>query len=170
MTNYMKKLIFFALLVAFSLTLSAAKYDIRLFDITGEYYNSKKIRSAINTQYIIVDFFSATCSPCRKSLPKLNRLHKKYNKKGVMAVVVAQPAGFDDEKEELAKLKQFAKKHHLRIPILFDTWQKVAERYKVGKEGGYDVPQYFILDKKGAIIFTTKKWKDIEKKIKQLIR
>ena len=160
----MKKSILFLLLFCV-LFLSAATHDVRLFTIDGVYYNSKKVRKQLSTKYIVVDFFSSTCQPCVESLPKLEKLYKKYHSKGLQVVVVAQPAGFDSEKIEKQKLKDIASTHKISFPLVFDMWQKSAERYKVGKDGSYDVPKYFILNKKGKIIFTARKFQDLAKEI-----
>jgi len=165
----LKKTILFLLLFS-ALFVSAATHDVRLFTIDGVYYNSKKVRKQRSTKYIVVDFFSSTCQPCVESLPKLEKLYKKYHLKGLKVVVVAQPAGFDSEKIEKQKLTEIASTHKISFPMVFDMWQKAAERYKVGKDGSYDVPQYFILNKKGKIIFTARKFKELEKKIVTIMK
>lgn len=167
--NTVKKTILFLLLFS-ALFLNAASHDVRLFTIDGVYYNSKKVRKQIATKYIVVDFFSSTCPPCIKSLPKLEKLYKKYHSKGLQVVVVAQPAGFDSEKIEKQKLTEIASTHKISFPLVFDMWQKAAERYKVGKDGSYDVPQYFILNKKGEIVFTSRKFKELAKEIVAIMK
>ncbi len=166
----MRKTLLFLLLFVAPTALFSLRTDVRLFTVDGTYYNSRTVRTAPHTRYIVVDFFSSVCAPCKQSLPLLNELTVRLHKRGLRAVVVAQPAGFDSEQEEKQALAKIVKQYSLSIPVVFDLWQVAGKKYGVETGHGYSVPQYFIIDRNGKIVFHTDHFEQLKKKVEQLFR
>src|ERR1043166_3397044 len=47
-------------------------------------------------KFVLIDFWATWCGPCRKAIPELNAIHKKFGDKLVVI-------GISDESEEVVK-------------------------------------------------------------------
>lgn len=72
-------------------------------------------------------------------VPKLNALHLKYQKQGLVVIGICASAG---RKE----LKAFTQKNEAHYPIAVDVKNQTIENYKV--DGYHD---YYILDRFGSL-------------------
>ena len=90
---------------------------------------------------VVLDFFRTDCKPCRKGLPKLFKLHRKFKKGGVQVVMVAL---LEDENGE-DKLDQFLKKNPIPFMVLVDSYGTVAKKYVV-EDGKVKIPALFLMD------------------------
>ena len=87
-------------------------------------------------RFVLIDFWATWCGPCRKAIPELNALHKKY---GDRLVVI----GISDEPE--AKVKA------LKEPVIeyfsaIDTQARTKKEVKV--EG---IPHVMLIDPDGIV-------------------
>ena len=94
----------------------------------------------------VVEFWATWCPPCRKSIPHLTDLQKKYEEKDVVIV------GVTDEGLETVKpfVEKMADKMDYRIAIdkdrqTFKAFSKVAEI-----DG---IPTAFVIDKTGKVVW-----------------
>src|SRR5256885_339024 len=81
--------------------------------------NAQSKLSQYKGKTVIVDFWASWCEPCKKEVPALNALFKKYKRKGLVVVGV----NVDDEEKTA---KDFLKDTHVDFPIFHDAGKKLA--------------------------------------------
>jgi len=116
--------------------------DFSLPDLSGEMVSLKDFRGNL----VLVDFWATWCVPCRKSLPELAALEKKYRNQGVtvLGLSVDNPDSFDNQ-----YIKDFLEKYKVAYRILRAD-QSVIHAY-LGKDYP-KVPTLFIIDGQGRIL------------------
>jgi cytochrome c biogenesis protein CcmG, thiol:disulfide interchange protein DsbE len=87
----------------------------------------------------VLHFFATWCGPCKMSMPKFDKIQKKYAERGMMTIGVS----VDDEK---AGVLEFAKQNGVTFPIGYDNGHDIAQRYKV-----MTMPQTFVIDRDGIV-------------------
>ncbi len=75
---------------------------------------------------IIFSFCASWCKPCKKEIPELEKLQKKYTEKGIATYLIAV-----GEKKKI--VSKFIKEIGTSLPVLVDRYQKVLEQ--VGRPG-----------------------------------
>jgi thiol-disulfide isomerase/thioredoxin len=94
---------------------------------------------------VLIDFWASWCGPCRKSMPGIEQVYRKYRSQGLQVV------GINIEgrsKEALDYLDAGA----YTFPVLFDSgnWESpVAQSYGVRA-----IPRTFLIDGSGNILFS----------------
>jgi peroxiredoxin len=116
--------------------------DFTLSDLSGKMVSLKDFRGKI----VFVDFWATWCLPCRKSLPELSGLDKKYREKGlvILGLSIDDPDSYDNQ-----YVSDFIGKYNIEYQILRAD-KKVVEQY-LGTED-VNVPTLFIIDKEGKIL------------------
>jgi peroxiredoxin len=143
----MKILPIFLIFLMVAPDLLAADRDIRL-GRQFPAFSLKRLGQKANislAQYkgktVVIDFWASWCEPCRKELPALNDLAKKYFKKGVYFI------GVNVDSSE-AEARSFLRSTKVNFILLFDEAARFAEECNLES-----MPRLFILDKKGVIKF-----------------
>jgi thiol-disulfide isomerase/thioredoxin len=88
----------------------------------------------------IIEFWATWCPPCRKSIPHLNELNKKYKDKGLVIVGISN--------ESSATIEKFTKSNPINYYVGLDP--KSVYSQKLGVDG---IPHAFLLDKTGTIVW-----------------
>ena len=112
-------------------------------------------------KYVLVDFWASWCPPCRKEMPAIVELYKKYNSKGFEIVGVSIDDKNDDWKKGITDLK-------ITWPQMSDLqgWKSpLAEAY-----GVTSIPQTFLLDKDGKIIAKSLDAEQLAEKLQELLK
>jgi peroxiredoxin len=136
----------FLLLIFFPIGGAAAQQktapDFTLPDLSGNMVSLKDFRGKI----VFVDFWATTCVPCRKSLPELAELDKKYRDKGlvILGLSVDDPDSFDNK-----YVSEFKDKYKVEYPILRAD-AKMMKDYLGVKEAF--LPTLVIIDREGKIV------------------
>ena len=114
---------------------------------------------------MLLDFWATWCAPCRKSMPDLQALHKKYAERGFAVIGVSIDEGGAGQGEEVRHVQK-----KITYPIAVDSEKTPAwEAFKVKA-----VPAAFLLDRDGRIVA---QWNgvsapaaEIEEKLAALLR
>lgn len=109
--------------------------DFTLTDLEGKSWSLKALRGKV----VFVNFWATWCPPCRKELPDLEALHKRYKDQGFVML------GISDEEE--AKVKPFVEQQKLTYPMLLDPGRKVNTEFRV-----QGIPRSLVYDRKGKLV------------------
>jgi thiol-disulfide isomerase/thioredoxin len=90
---------------------------------------------------VIVDFWATWCPPCRKGIPDLIDLKKKYGSKGFEIIGVSVDSDTKD------KVIPFVKENGMNYPVVYSD-SNVLNLYG----GIHNIPTSFVIDKKGKIV------------------
>lgn len=113
---------------------------------------------------VLLDFWATWCPPCREYVPKLQKIHEDYGKKGLCV------AGITVGSEDTKTVEKFVKEKKVTYILLLDNKREVARLYQVTS-----IPTTYLIDKDGVIRYTHIGYypgmeKDVEKEIKALLK
>jgi len=141
-----KLLIRLTLLVSFvniASHLSAAENAPR-FTLFNEKDNLVKLSTLLEKSNIIVAFWASYCVPCKREIPQLAEIEKKYGKPKNLKLVL-----INIDKEGKVKGLPFLKDINISNECLFDIYQITIKKYVPDMK----IPATFIISKKGDIVF-----------------
>lgn len=107
----------------------------------GSWFNNdgKQVSLAdLKGKVTVVEFWATWCPPCRKSIPHLNKLHKKYKDNDVVII------GLSNEKSE--KVKDFVKKQDMKYIV--GAGSKSGRAY-----GVRGIPTVFVIGTDGTLLW-----------------
>jgi thiol-disulfide isomerase/thioredoxin len=111
-------------------------------DFTLNSFSGNKVSlSTFKGKVILLDFWETWCGPCVKSMPAVEDLFKRYNKKGLIIL------GIMSEEKSLESAKLLVKNKGLTFPDLVGN-NDVEKMYNVT-----GVPKYILIDEEGKIIY-----------------
>jgi thiol-disulfide isomerase/thioredoxin len=110
---------------------------IFLRDLCGEKLRKPWINKV--KQVVVLSFFATWCVPCNKEIPHLSELEKLFAEKPVKVFLV-------DVGEDREKVRLFLGKNKITLPVLFDQYQVVSEKY-----GANALPRLVVIDKEGNV-------------------
>jgi peroxiredoxin len=109
--------------------------EFALKDLSGKTWTFSELRGKV----VLVNFWATWCPPCRKEMPDLEALYRRFESKGFVVL------GISDE--ESAKVKPFIRERKVSFPVLLDPGRKVNEMFVV--EG---IPKSFVYDREGKLV------------------
>jgi thiol-disulfide isomerase/thioredoxin len=112
--------------------------EIDLPSLSGKRVKLSSLRGSV----VVVDFWASWCVPCRKELPALDALAKRYADDRQPVVFLA--VGIDKERANAEK--QIAASKVTRLEVLLDPDGKTAAAYDIPT-----MPSSFIIDAKGLV-------------------
>jgi thiol-disulfide isomerase/thioredoxin len=112
-----------------------AQADFTLADLAGKNWTLHDLRGKV----VLVNFWATWCPPCRKEMPDLDVLYKKFKDQGLVILAV------DDE--EVAKIKPYLVEHPVTYPVLLDPGRKVNDGFHID-----GIPKSFVYDRKGKLV------------------
>jgi peroxiredoxin len=112
-------------------------YDFTGKDLDGKTYRLKELRG----QVVQVVFWATWCVPCVEEIPRMREVYDKYRDRGLLVLGVVVPT--DQTK---AGVREFAGKHKMDYPIVWDGADAIVNRYRVDA-----IPQIFLVGRDGVI-------------------
>ncbi|HQW07678.1 MAG TPA: TlpA disulfide reductase family protein [Steroidobacteraceae bacterium] len=91
-------------------------------------------------QVVMINFWATWCGPCRKEMPLLESIYRKYKPMGFTMI------GVNVEPDSKAAEDWLAKQQPVSFPVAFDTDSRVSKLYKVN-----GMPNSVIIDRKGNV-------------------
>ena len=117
--------------------------------------------SSLKGKVVILDFWATWCQPCRKGIPDLIELKKKFGKQGFEVIGISVDR---DTKDEVIP---FVKNNGINYPVVYYN-DNVIRDY-----GGIEsIPTTFVIDKQGKVVATYQGLRDksvYEEHIKKLL-
>ena len=119
--------------------------------------------SSLKGQVVLINFWATWCGPCRKEMPLLEQIQKKYAPLGFTMLGV-------NVEEDTRLMETFLKDVPVSFPILLDPANGVSKLYNVSA-----MPSTVIVDRKGNVRFIHQGFKTGDESkyqdmIRQLIR
>ena len=108
--------------------------DFTLTDLDGQAWNLKSLHGKV----VLVNFWATWCPPCRKEMPDLDALYKRFKDQGFVIL------GISDE--DASKVKPFIAQQNYSYPILLDPGDKVNKLFEFD-----GIPRTFIYDRDGRL-------------------
>jgi thiol-disulfide isomerase/thioredoxin len=90
---------------------------------------------------VILDIWGLSCAPCIAALPDTQKVYDKFKDKGLVVIAVHGWGG------DFKKISQFIEKNNYSFPVGIDAGMTVR-KYAV-----YGIPSYYIIDKKGCLVW-----------------
>ncbi|MGL1901115.1 MAG: TlpA family protein disulfide reductase [Fibrobacterales bacterium] len=119
-------------------------------DIDDMVVSSKEFEGKV----LIIDFWATWCLSCKKVIPVLNELQKKYENKAFAAI------GINTEKKRRNKVISYMIKNNIEYPtLLAGQGSRLAEELEV-----FSLPSIFIFDAKGELVLKVEGFEDDDKK------
>ena len=121
---------------------ASSKTSVLASDFTLQTADGKTLKlSDYKGKVVIIDFWATWCAPCRKGIPDLIDLKKKYGSKGFEII------GISVDRETKDQVVPFIKENGINYPVVYGN-ANVYQQY-----GGIrSIPTSFVVDKKGKII------------------
>lgn len=168
MSGILKKVIFLSVFLLVSTLFAAENYHLELYSLSGKLLSTEDMMQKSAAKYLIVDFFSLVCEPCKKSLPKWDKFYAENKGKGFEFLLVSLPAQGDRKKVE-KDLKRYFKEHRFGFDVTFDKYSVFGKKFgAVEKSGDVKLPMIFVLDRSGNILFKAESYDEAMSKIKNL--
>ena len=109
--------------------------NFTLTDLTGKQWTLKSLSGKV----VLVNFWATWCPPCRKEMPDLDVLSKRFQDQGLVILAIS------DENADLVK-RFIATEQKVSYPVLLDPGRKVNELFRVES-----IPKTFIFDRQGKL-------------------
>ena len=106
---------------------------------------------------VILEFWATWCAPCRKGIPHLNALYKKYKSQGLEIIGIT--------KEDEATVKSFLKKTPIDYPIAYDSNRSFGQQFSIT-----GIPHTVLVNKEGKIVWEGDPTSVTEKAIEDLLK
>ena len=72
-------------------------------------------------KYVLIEFWATWCPPCKKAIPKLNKIHQKFKEKLTIIAIT------DETEEDVLTFKE----PKIEYAIAIDTQKRLFEKYNI---------------------------------------
>ena len=122
--------------------------------------------SSLRGKVVLVDFWAFDCDPCKETIPRIETLHEKYAKDGLVVIGVHTPR--TELEKQVPKLRDAVKAMGIRYPVVMDDKQKIFTDYRCDLW-----PTQFVIDKEGYIRLVrggVSRYADVEEMVIQALK
>ncbi len=109
--------------------------DLSLRDLDGKMWTLRQLRGKV----VLVNFWATWCPPCRKEMPDLEALYRRFGPKGLVILAISD--------EEDAKVRPFIAEQKYSYPVLLDPGRVVNERFRI-----QGIPKSLVYDRAGKLV------------------
>jgi peroxiredoxin len=109
--------------------------EFTLKDLTGKPWTFADLRGKV----VLVNFWATWCPPCRKEIPDLETLYKRFQSHGLVILAISD--------EEAGKVEPFIRERKVTFPVLLDPGRKVNDLFVVN-----GIPKSFVYDREGKFV------------------
>jgi len=176
MLNKLSKILIFSLFLLLSLLLEGAETlrvgnsapsfvlkDMNNNNIFLRDYCGKLRKKGSNPNVVILSFFATWCKPCHKEIPILQKFYNDFKEESIQIFLI-------DIGEKKEKVQSFVYAKNITLHVLLDSFATTAKNYGVADYlGRATLPQLFIIDTKGKIVYIKKGYKKSDNLRKVLI-
>jgi thiol-disulfide isomerase/thioredoxin len=99
--------------------------------------------SEIKEKLVLLEFWFPHCKGCVLATPEINKIQEKYKTKGLMVL------GIEITEKPESVLIDYIQEQKIEYPTLYNG-KETAKKY-----GVYAAPTFFLIDKKGKVIYTS---------------
>ena len=118
------------------------------FDGATEWLNElgQTAEEYVNGQPTLVYFWATSCGICKKNMPKLQELKKRYHDQGLRTIAIHMPRYEADT--DVEKVKATIAEHSIDDVCAVDNQHKLKDAFS--NEQGW-VPVYYLFDRDGKL-------------------
>lgn len=132
--------------------------NFKVISTAGQTISQENYRGHV----LILDFFATWCQPCRKSIPHLVEMNRKYGRQGL------QILGLSVDEDGEQNVKTFTDEFQVNYPLALAGDSTTVDF------GVRSVPIMYLIDKKGRIAevyrgYTIEVGRSVEQSIKRLL-
>lgn len=132
--------------------------EFKVTSTTGQTISQDNYRGHV----LILDFFATWCQPCRRSIPHLVEMNRKYGKQGLQILGLS----VDEDGERV--IKTFTDEFRVNYPLALAGDSTTVDF------GIRSVPVMYLIDKKGKVVEVYRGYSDemarsVERSIKRLL-
>jgi peroxiredoxin len=109
--------------------------DFSLKDLSGKSWTLSGLRGKV----VIVNFWATWCPPCRREMPDLEALYRRFSGEGLVVLAISD--------EEDAKVRPFIAAQKYSYPVLLDPGRVVNTRFEVQA-----IPVSLVYDRAGKLV------------------
>ena len=109
--------------------------NFTLTSLDGQRWTLRSLRGKV----VLVNFWATWCPPCRKEMPDLDALYKKYKNQGFVVLAISD--------EQPGTVRSFLAKHKVAYPVLLDPGDLIHKRF--GVDG---IPKSYLYDRDGRLV------------------
>ena len=85
---------------------------------------------ALKGSPVLLEFWSSECGPCVQSIPKIERMKKAYQSKGLQVVTIHLTLGWDSHESAPDAVKKFIETAKITYPVGLDFKNESGKRFK----------------------------------------